>query len=145
MFRLIPTIKLMLVHSLTSCSNPFFVVVFGIFLSSSLHISDWAIGPSKRIAFLKVLICAWSRLPPAGHVLLLSMEASLPHFVSSASLSTLFLSHVLQRSFFDFLSHHYSHRITVFKVAKDHSLFGPPLWYARFTREALMRYDDSVS
>ena len=69
----------------------------------------------------------------------------MPRYVSSAFSNTLFLSNVLQHSFVNFLSHHYSHRITVFKVARDHSLFGPPLWYAQSTHEALTQYDDSAS
>ena len=102
--------------------------MFGIFKDSTLHISDWAAGPSKHLTFLKALIFAWARLPTSAHMLILCTEANLPRFVTSASAMSLFFSQALQCTFSFFLSQHYSHQITVFKVAKDHALFGPPLW-----------------
>ena len=142
-FSLLPTIKLVLVHSPSPHSSPFFVVVFGIFLGSSLHISDWSTGRLKHEAFLKALVCAWACLAPRGHVLLFS-SAPLISYITSSKLDSLFLSHALWRSFSSFLSHHYSHWVSVFKVDKSHSLLGPPLWFSRSEREALARYDDSA-
>ena len=141
---LLPTIKLTLVHSPSLHSSPFFIVVFGIFHNSILHISDWVIGPSKRMAFLKVLVCAWACLAHHSHILILLSE-SLLSYISSSSLDTLFLSFMLQRSFVSFLLLHYSHRITVFKVDKTYALFGPPLWFSHLAREAHVRYDDLAS
>ena len=97
-------IKLTLVHSPSGYSIPHFVMVFSIFLDSLLHISDWAIGSSKQIAFLKALVMAWSCLTAYGHILILSTKANLPHYVTSASSVSFFFIHTLQRSFFLFLS-----------------------------------------
>ena len=70
---------------------------------------------------------------------------SLTSFITSSKLDSLFLSHAFRRSFSSFLSHHYSHRVSVFKVDRSHSLLGPPLWFSRSQREALARYDDSAA
>ena len=97
-------LKLTLVHSPSSRSLPFFVVVFSIFLDSSLHISDWAYGPSRCLAFLKALFMAWSQLAKVLQISILSTEANLGSYCISAILATFLLSHALQGFFFSFLS-----------------------------------------
>ena len=141
----LPIIKLTLIHSPSTQTPLPYIIVFGIFKDSTLHISDWAAGPSKHLTFLKALIFVWARLSALAYVLILCTKANLPHYVTSASAVSLFFSQVLQHTFSFFLLQHYSHRITVFKVAKDHMLFGPPLWSDWSKQEALTRYDDSVS
>ena len=94
LFKL-PTIKLTLVHFPSSHAPSPYIIVFGIFIDSSLHILDWAIGPSKCLAFLKALIFAWARLSTLAHVLILCTKANLPHYITSASATSLFFSQAL--------------------------------------------------